>query len=69
MPKLNVTIKWSGKKFENLELGKSQRYMEVNPYQLFYQIPMSLLNSSRPKSIHKPEYLLNVKRSWSKVAF
>jgi len=22
MPKLNVTIKWSGKKFENLELGK-----------------------------------------------
>lgn len=22
MPKINVTVKWSGKKFENMELGK-----------------------------------------------
>lgn len=29
MPKINVTVKWSGKKFENMELGKEKKNTHV----------------------------------------
>lgn len=29
MPVINVTVKWSGKKFENIELGNTKKYFQI----------------------------------------
>lgn len=50
MPVINVTVKWSGKKFENLELGKVAHIVNLIRSQVLLKLTVRIINIDTDES-------------------